>query len=182
MNLADKHILYGVTGGIAAYKAALLVRLFKKAGADVRVVMTASATQFITPLTMGTLSENPVGLDMFQQQPIHDVRHIRWADWADLALIAPATANTIGKIANGIADDLLSSMVLAIQCPLIIAPAMHHQMWAHPAVQRNLETLKQFGYLMIEPGQGALASGDTGVGRMQDPEAIFQFIQALDIP
>jgi len=179
MILQQKKILLGVTGGIAAYKSAFLVRLLKKAEAEVRVVMTESAQKFITPLTLSTLSESPVGLDMFVQPPIYEVRHISWADWADAALIAPATANILGKIANGIADDLLSSLVLALQCPIIIAPAMHTQMWTHPAVQKNVQTLKSYGYHFIEPGSGDLASGDVGVGRMQDPEAIVSFIEEL---
>ena len=179
MNLESKHIVLGVSGGIAAYKSAYLIRLFKKAGADVRVVMTENAQKFITPLTLSTLAENPVGLDMFEQPPIHEVRHIRWADWAEIAVIAPATATIIGKIANGIADDLLSSMVLALQCPVVIAPAMHHQMWSHPAVGNNVKTLKSFGYHIIEPAQGELASGDTGTGRMQEPETILHYIQNI---
>jgi phosphopantothenoylcysteine decarboxylase/phosphopantothenate--cysteine ligase len=179
MQLQDKNILLGVTGGIAAYKAALIVRLLRKQSANVRVVMTASAQEFITPLTLATLSENEVGLDLFHQRPLHEVRHIHWAEWAQLALIAPATANLLGKAANGLADDLLSNLLLALQCPVILAPAMHHQMWAHPAVQSNLATLRGYGYHIIEPGEGELASGDVGVGRMREPEAIVQFLLEL---
>jgi phosphopantothenoylcysteine decarboxylase / phosphopantothenate---cysteine ligase len=179
MALKDKKILLGVTGGIAAYKAAPLIRLLKKEQADVRVVMTNSAQKFITPLTLGILSENPVATEMFDAATRNEVRHISWADWAELALVAPATANIIGKSANGIADDLLSSIILALQCPVVFAPAMHHQMWTHPAVQRNIETLKSFGYKIIEPDKGELASGDIGVGRMQEPETIVEFIKQL---
>ncbi len=177
MKLESKNILLGVTGGIAAYKSVTLVRLLKKEGSKVRVVMTKSAQQFITPLTMASLSENPTATDMFDPAVQHEIGHITWPEWADLALIAPATANIIGKAANGIADDLLSSMILAMQCPVIFAPAMHHQMWSHPAVQRNLETLRGFGYAIIEPATGELASGDTGVGRMRAPEEIITFLE-----
>ncbi len=179
MELNGKNILLGVTGGIAAYKTAYLVRYLKKEHADVRVVMTECAREFITPLTLSTLSGNPVACEMFDPSSRHEVQHIRWADWADLALIAPATANMIGKVANGIADDLLSSMVLALQCPVVFAPAMHTQMWTHPAVQRNIETLRGFGYRIVEPGSGDLASGDVGVGRMREPEEIVAFVKAL---
>ncbi|RJP32552.1 MAG: hypothetical protein C4527_05865 [Candidatus Omnitrophota bacterium] len=179
MNLASKHILVGITGGIAAYKSAILVRLLKKANAEVRVVMTQAAQKFVAPLTLAALSENPVGVDLFDQPPQHEIRHIAWADWADLAIIAPATANIIGKAAGGIADDLLSGMILALQCPLVFAPAMHHQMWSHPAVQRNVALLKQYGYHIVEPGTGDLASGDVGVGRMREPEDILAFVTNL---
>ncbi len=179
MELNGKNVLLGITGGIAAYKATYLVRFLKKEGADVRVVMTEHAQQFITPLTLSSLSENPVATEMFESSTRQEIRHIRWADWAELALIAPATANIIGKAANGIADDLLSSMILALQCPLIFAPAMHYQMWSHPAVQRNIQTLRSFGYSIIEPGTGELASGDTGMGRMQEPADILAFLKTL---
>ncbi len=179
MNLDSKNVLVGVTGGIAAYKSAILVRSLKKANAEVRVVMTKAAQEFLTPLTMASLSENQVGLDMFQQPPIHEIRHISWADWSELAILAPATANIIGKAANGIADDLLSSLLLALECPVVFAPAMHRQMWAHPAVQRNIETLRSYGYHIVEPVAGELASGDMGVGRMSEPDEILQFIQDL---
>jgi len=128
---------------------------------------------------MAALSQNPVGLDMFAQPPIHEVRHIAWAEWADLAVIAPATANCLAKAAAGLADDLLSTTILSLECPLIIAPAMHRQMWAHPATQRNIETLRSFGYRIIEPAVGELASGDVGAGRMREPEEIFDFIAQL---
>lgn len=179
MELSGKNILLGVTGGIAAYKAAYIIRLLKKENADVRVIMTKNAQEFITPLTLSTLSENPVSTDTFEASAHHEVRHIRWADWAEFALIAPATANIIGKAANGIADDMLSSTILALQCPLAFAPAMHRQMWAHPAVQRNIQTLRSYGYHMIEPGSGELASGDVGVGRMREPEEIVEFLRQL---
>lgn len=179
MIVSEKNILVGVTGGIAAYKSAILVRLLKKSMADVKVIMTESAQKFITPLTLSTLSENPVGLDMFDQPPIHEIRHIAWAEWADIAVIAPATANCLAKAAVGLADDLLSSIILSLECPLVFAPAMHRQMWAHPAVQANVETLKSYGYHIIEPGSGELASGDVGVGRMREPEEIIEYIESL---
>ncbi|HQH70710.1 MAG TPA: bifunctional phosphopantothenoylcysteine decarboxylase/phosphopantothenate--cysteine ligase CoaBC [bacterium] len=179
MNLKSKKILLGVTGGIAAYKTAIVVRLLKKAGAEVRVVLTRSAEEFITPLTLAALSEHPVGTDLFEPAARHEIQHIHWAEWADLALIAPATANIIGKAANGIADDLLSSLILALQCPVVFAPAMHHQMWSHPAVQRNMEILRGYGYRIIEPGEGDLASGDVGIGRMREPEEMVAFLKAL---
>lgn len=179
MELNHKHILVGVTGGIAAYKTATLVRLLKKQAAEVRVIMTSAAEKFITPLTMATLSENEVGRELFDQLPLHDVRHIHWAEWADLVVVAPATANTLAKIANGLADDLLSSTLLAVQCPLVMAPAMHHQMWTHPATQRNIETLKGDGVHIIPPAEGDLASGDVGPGRMPEPDGIIKYLQAV---
>ncbi|MBN2328721.1 MAG: hypothetical protein JXR73_16385 [Candidatus Omnitrophica bacterium] len=179
MEIGGKRILFGVTGGIAAYKAPLVVRLLKKEGAEVRVVMTENALEFVTPLVLSTVSENPVAVNMFDPSARQEVRHIRWADWAELALIAPATANILGKAAHGIADDLLSSVILALQCPLIFAPAMHYQMWSHPAVQRNTRILREFGYQIIEPGTGDLASGDAGVGRMREPEEIVDFLKGL---
>lgn len=179
MKLNDCNVLLGVTGGIAAYKSASLVRLFRKRNAQVRVILTRSAEEFITPMTMAALSENEVGREMFGQAPLHEIRHIHWAEWANLAIVAPATANIMGKLANGIADDLLSSTLLAVQCPLVMAPAMHHQMWGHPAVKRNVETLKNDGVLICPPGEGDLASGDVGPGRMAEPEEIIQFIESL---
>ncbi|MBD3268112.1 hypothetical protein GF373_15720 [bacterium] len=179
MKLEGKKLLLGVTGGIAAYKTPNLVRLAKKSGADVRVVMTESAQKFITPLTLATVSENCVGLELFDQPPMDEVRHIQWADWSDLAIIAPATANILAKMANGLADDLLSSLILALQCPLIVVPAMHHQMWSHPAVQKNMDVVRSYGYHIVEPARGELASGDVGMGRMQEPEEILAFIEDL---
>lgn len=179
VKLESKHVLVGISGGIAAYKTAYLVRLLKKQSAEVRVVMTDHAKQFITPLTMATVSENPVAADMFEKERMHEVPHISWAEWSDLAIIAPATANIIGKAANGIADDMLSSMILALQCPVIFAPAMHHQMWSHPAVQRNIETLISFGYKIVYPDEGELASGDIGIGRMREPQEIVDCVLAL---
>lgn len=180
MELKEKRILLGVSGGIAAYKAANLVRLLRKQGAEIRVILTASAQKFITPLTMATLSEHEVGLDMFDQRPLYEIRHIHWADWAELTVIAPATGNILAKAAHGLADDLLSTTLLSLQCPLVFAPAMHHQMWAHPATQRNLETLREYGYRIIEPAKGELASGDVGMGRMREPEEIVAYLREME--
>ncbi len=179
--LEGKKIIVGVTGGISAYKTCYVVRGLKKLGADVKVVMTPSATQFITPLTFSTLSGNEVIVDMFPKSTTEDTnigtRHIDLALWADLMLIAPASANTIAKIAHGIADNFLTSLVLAIRCPLILAPAMDVDMYLNEATQRNLKTLKELGYLIIEPEEGELASGLVGIGRMAEPEKIIEFVQ-----
>lgn len=179
MQLESKNILLGISGGIAAYKSATLTRLLRKESAQVKIAMTESAQKFITPHTLSVLSEHPVGLDFWDEPPTAAVRHIEMADWADLAVIAPATANIIAKAACGIADDLLSAIILTLQCPVVIAPAMHHQMWSHPAVQRNVETIKGYGYLIIEPAEGDLASGDVGIGRMREPEELLAFIKRL---
>ena len=136
----DLHIVIGITGGIAAYKSLSLIRLFKKAGAEVKVVATPHALEFVTPLTLQTLSQNPVYSDLFQTAEKVDVEHISLAEWADAVVVAPATANIIGKFANGIADDALSTMLLACTCPVFMAPAMNKNMLAHPAVQENLCT------------------------------------------
>ena len=165
------NIILGVTGGIAAYKSAELVRLLVKQGHEVRCIMTEHAQQFITPLTLQTLSGNPVYCDMFalQENPQWQVEHIGLARWADCFLIAPATANFIGKVAQGLADDLLSTCVLAAAAPVYFAPAMNDQMYANALVQRNMAMLKEAGYHMIEPEEGQLACGTSGKGRMAEP-------------
>ncbi|MBQ7489281.1 MAG: bifunctional phosphopantothenoylcysteine decarboxylase/phosphopantothenate--cysteine ligase CoaBC [Bacteroidales bacterium] len=173
----DLHIVIGITGGIAAYKSLSLIRLFKKAGADVKVVVTPHALEFVTPLTLQTLSQNPVYSDMFATTEKVDVAHISLAEWADAVVVAPATANIIGKYANGIADDALSTMLLACTCPVFFAPAMNKNMLAHPAVQENLQTLQQRGVHLIGPDAGFLACGTTGEGRMKEPEEIFTTVQ-----
>ncbi len=176
-----KKIIVGVTGGISAYKTCYVIRGLKKLGADVRVVMTPSATQFVTPLTFSALSGNEVIVDMFPKTTSEGTnigtRHIELALWADLVLIAPASANTIAKIAHGIADNFLTSLVLAIRCPLILAPAMDVDMYLNEVTQRNLKILKELGYLIIDPEEGELASGLYGVGRMAEPEKIIEFIK-----
>jgi phosphopantothenoylcysteine decarboxylase/phosphopantothenate--cysteine ligase len=179
MDLNGKHVVLGVSGGISAYKSATLCRLLVKSGADVRVVMTKNATEFVGPLTFETLSGHVVGLDMFGPRKSDGVVHIEWAEWADLAVIAPATANIIAKTATGIADDLLSTLLLAVQCPVVFTPAMHHQMWGNSIVQRNVTTLGDLGYHIVPPNEGALASGGTGPGRLPEPEEIMDFIQNI---
>ena len=170
------NVLIGVTGSIAAYKACELVRLFVKAGDDVRVVMTAAAQRFVTPLTLQTLSRNPVGTDMFG--PVEEWRpeHIAFAA-ADVVAVAPATANVIAKMAHGIADDLLSATLLATRAPIVLAPAMNEGMWANPATQANLAVLKGRGVKVVEPDEGALACGTDGKGRFAAPGAIFEIVR-----
>jgi phosphopantothenoylcysteine decarboxylase / phosphopantothenate---cysteine ligase len=176
--LAGKTIVVGVTGGIAAYKAAELVRLLVKDGAFVRVIMTKNAQEFITPLTLQTLSGNPVATETFNLTQESEIGHIRLADTADLILIAPASADVIGKLAHGIADDLLTTVLLATMAPVLVAPAMNVHMYAHPAVQENIRILAQRGYRFVEPGEGFLACGYEGKGRLADPEDIVEEARA----
>lgn len=174
--MEGKHIVIGITGGIAAYKTMFLIRLFKSNGYDVRVVATRSALQFVTPLTIETLSQNKLYSELFDPTEHRDVQHISMADWADCVVVAPATANIIGKYACGIADDALSTMLLACQKPIFIAPAMNDKMFTEPTVQHNIELLRQKGCHIIEPQSGFLACGSTGTGRMEEPEKIFTII------
>lgn len=178
-NLRGRHILLGITGSIAAYKAAVLCRLLKTAGADVRVVMTPLAKQFITPLTMATLSKNPILVEFFNPENGAWNSHISLGEWADCYLIAPATANTLAKMASGIADNLLLTTYLSSRCPVAVAPAMDLDMYAHPATQTNLATLRNRGVQIIEPAEGELASGLSGKGRMAEPDTIVGFIGDL---
>ena len=164
--------MLGITGGIAAYKCASLVREFVKRGAEVKVVMTPLAKQFITPLTMATLSKNPILVDFFNPENGEWNSHVNLGMWADVYLIAPATANTIGKMANGVADNLLLTSYLSAKCPVFFAPAMDLDMYKHPAVQKNIATLISYGNHVIEPGTGFLASGLEGKGRMAEPSDI----------
>ncbi|MCW3490904.1 bifunctional phosphopantothenoylcysteine decarboxylase/phosphopantothenate--cysteine ligase CoaBC [Dethiobacter alkaliphilus] len=180
--LSGKTIILGVTGGIAAYKAAELCRLFVKAGANVRVVMTDSAKQFVTPLTFQTVSGNRVYDDLFTASQLYSVEHVGLAQNADLFVIAPATANCIGKAAAGIADDLLTTTVLAATCPVIFAPAMNTQMYENTITQQNIAKLIEAGYHFAEPEAGELACGDSGRGRMASPAAIFNQACALLAP
>ncbi|MBP1904496.1 phosphopantothenoylcysteine decarboxylase/phosphopantothenate--cysteine ligase [Paenibacillus turicensis] len=175
--LTGKKILLGVTGGIAAFKAAALCSQLVKKGAEVQVIMTKSATEFITPLTMQALSKNPVYHDTFDEKNPRTIAHINLADWADLVLIAPATANIIGKMTAGLADDMLSTTLLATEAPIMLAPAMNVHMYAHPAVMRNMSELVSRGVMMIEPGEGLLACGYTGKGRLEEPETIIQVVE-----
>jgi phosphopantothenoylcysteine decarboxylase/phosphopantothenate--cysteine ligase len=172
--LTDKRVVVGVTGGIAAYKAAELVRLLAGAGAKVRVMMTRNATEFITPLTLQALSLNPVATDTFSLTQESEIGHIRLADTADAIVIAPATANAIAKAASGIADDIVTTVLLAAQCPVAFAPAMNVHMYAHPTVADNLAKLRARGVTIIEPGSGALACGYEGQGRLADPGVIVE--------
>lgn len=170
--LKGKKILVGVTGGIAAYKTAGIVRLFIKEGAEVKVIMTAHAKEFITPLTLSTLSKNPVLTEFYNPENGDWNNHVDLGLWADLFLIAPATANTMAKMAAGMADNLLLTTYLSARCPVFIAPAMDSDMLKHPATIINMETLKAFGNIILEPSVGELASGLEGKGRMVEPEAI----------
>jgi phosphopantothenoylcysteine decarboxylase/phosphopantothenate--cysteine ligase len=172
--LTGKNVLLGVTGGIGAYKAAYLVRELQREGALVSVVMTESASRFISPLTMETLSGFPVGLDMFSLTEERAIGHIDRAGWADVFVVAPATANYLGKAASGIADDLLTTINLAVTCPVVLAPAMNSRMWDHPAVKKNLETLVQRDAHVVPPGEGELACGEVGYGRLAEPERILE--------
>jgi len=179
MKLKGKHILLGITGSIAAYKAAILVRLLVKEGAEVKVVMTKLAKEFITPLTMATLSKNPILVDFFDPENGQWNSHVDLGMWADLYLIAPATANTMGKMANGVADNLLITSYLSAKCPVMIAPAMDLDMYKHKANLKNIEILKSYGNTIIEPASGELASGLSGKGRMEEPEVIVEKVIEL---
>jgi phosphopantothenoylcysteine decarboxylase/phosphopantothenate--cysteine ligase len=172
-------IVLGVSGGIACYKAVELVRLLVKDGLSVQVIMTRGAMEFVTPLTFQTLSSNPVATDTFSLTQESQIGHINLADAAELFVIAPATANIIGKIANGIADDLLTTVVMATQAPLLLAPAMNIHMYANPIVQENLRKLSRVGYHLLEPAEGFLACGYEGKGRLPEPEKIAEEIHRL---
>jgi phosphopantothenoylcysteine decarboxylase/phosphopantothenate--cysteine ligase len=174
--LQGKQIVLGVTGGIAAYKAVELLRLLTKAGATVRVIMTKEATEFVAPLTFQTLSMNPVYTELFSLISERDIGHIALADRADLMVIAPATANIVGKIASGIADDLLSTTVMATKAPVLIAPAMNVNMYQSPIYRENVEKLKKHGFHFVEPVKGILACGWEGEGKLQEPQFIFEEI------
>ena len=180
--LFGKNILLGISGGIAAYKSAELVRLFSKKGAKVRVCMTASAQQFITPLTMQALSGHQVHTDLLDPQAELGMGHIELARWADAIVIAPATANTLAKITYGLADDLLTTVCLASKAPLAIAPAMNQQMWHNATTQHNVQTLQQRGVQVFGPAAGEQACGDVGFGRMLEPEQILSATEQLFAP
>jgi len=166
--LVGRRILLGVTGGIAAYKACILVRLLRLRGASVRVVMTRSAERFVGPATFAALSDHRVYTDLWEEPGV--VLHVRLAHEADVAVVAPATANVMAKLAQGIADDLLTSTLLEATCPMVIAPAMHSGMWEHPATQANVAALAERGARIVGPAAGSLAAGDEGIGRMTEPE------------
>ncbi|KNF08736.1 putative coenzyme A biosynthesis bifunctional protein CoaBC [Gottschalkia purinilytica] len=174
--LKDKSIVLGVTGGIAVYKAVDVVSRLKKLGADVNVIMTNSATKFVTPLTFQSLSQNYVVTDMFEEPKTWDIEHISLASKADLFLVAPATANIIGKVANGIADDMLSTTIMATQAKVVFVPAMNTNMYNNPVFKKNVEELKKLGYEFIEPGYGRLACGVYGQGKMAEPIDIVDYV------
>lgn len=179
MSIKDKTIVLGVTGGIAVYKAAELTRLLIKAGANVHVVMTKGAAEFVAPLTFQTLSKNPVHTEMFNLTQEAEVGHISLADSADLFVIAPATANIIGKIVTGIADDLLTTSVMATRAPVLLAPAMNCNMYDNPIVQGNMKRLKGYGYHFIDSETGELACGYEGKGRMAEPSDIMEEVETI---
>ena len=173
--LSGRRLLLGVTGGIAAYKTAELIRLFKKAGAEVRVVMTPSATKFVTPLTLGTLAESEVHIEIFPENEAGSwTRHVALGLWADLFLVAPLTAQTLAKLVDGACDSMLTAVALTARCPMMVCPAMDHDMYVHPAVRSNLDTLAQRGVTVMEAEHGELASGLVGQGRLPAPESIFE--------
>ncbi|MCL2377444.1 MAG: bifunctional phosphopantothenoylcysteine decarboxylase/phosphopantothenate--cysteine ligase CoaBC [Defluviitaleaceae bacterium] len=174
-----KNIVLGITGSIAAYKGAEIANLLKKDGNSVHVIMTAAATKFITPLTLQSLTKNKVYVDMFEEIAYEDVRHISLAQRADIFVIAPASANIIGKIANGIADDMLSTVVMATRAPVLICPAMNTAMYENPIVQGNMDKLAGLGYHFVQPRESLLACGDVGRGAMAEPGTIVQEINRL---
>lgn len=175
MKLKSKHILLGVTGSIAAYKSAFLARLLVKEGAEVRIIMTDSSKSFIAPVTLSTLSKNPVLSDFYDHKGSWN-NHVDLGLWADAFIIAPASANTIAKMANGICDNFLSATYLSARCPVYFAPAMDVDMFRHPAVKANIEKLISFGNILIDAEEGELASGLEGKGRMAEPENILNVI------
>lgn len=175
--LKGKNIILGITGSIAAYKSATLIRLLVKAGASVKVVITPYGKEFITPVTLATLSKNTVLCDFFHHDDGSWNSHIDLGIWADLMLIAPASANTMAKMANGICDNLLLTTYLSARCPVMIAPAMDMDMFSHPATLRNIETLRSYGNIIVEPASGELASGLEGKGRMEEPEKILKVVE-----
>ncbi|MGG5253003.1 bifunctional phosphopantothenoylcysteine decarboxylase/phosphopantothenate--cysteine ligase CoaBC [Neobacillus sp. SM06] len=174
--IANKKILLGVTGGIAAYKAAALTSKLVQAGAEVKVILSESAVKFVAPLTFQALSRNDVYVDTFEEKNPHVIAHIDLADWPDLVIIAPATANTIAKLAHGLADNMLTATILATNAPIWIAPAMNVHMYDHPGVKKNLAVLAEYGYRFIEPNEGFLACGYIGKGRLEEPEKIVTLV------
>ncbi|SKB28166.1 phosphopantothenoylcysteine decarboxylase / phosphopantothenate--cysteine ligase [Acetoanaerobium noterae] len=175
----SKTVVLGVSGGIAAYKACDVVSRLRKENVQVNVIMTKHATEFVSALTFQSISQNPVAVEMFEPVTNWDIEHISLAKKADIFLIAPATANVIGKIANGIADDMLSTTVMATKAPVVIAPAMNTNMYENPVTQANIQKLKDLGYIFIEPGYGRLACGDLGPGKLAEPDLIVENIKFL---
>lgn len=175
--MKNKHIIVGVSGGIAAYKAVEVVSRLRKLGAEVKVVMTENATKFVSPMTFGEISGHPVAVKMFEDVHDWNVEHIALATWADAYVVAPATANVIGKIASGIADDMLTTQIMATQAPVFLCPAMNTNMYLNPITQRNMNTLRQLGYHILEAASGSLACGTSGIGRLQEPVDIVKWLQ-----
>lgn len=181
--IKKRRILLGISGGIAAYKAAELTRLLIKAGADVQVVMTRGAQAFITPLTLQALSGRPVRTGLFDADAEHAMGHIELARWAELVVIAPASADMMARLTHGLADDLLATLCLATTAPLLLAPAMNQQMWQHPATQSNAQLLTQRGTLLLGPAEGEQACGENGPGRMLEPQVLTEnIVQFLNSP
>ncbi len=172
----NKCVVIGVSGGVAVYKALEVISRLRKKDIEVRVIMTESAQKFVTPLSFQSLSQNMVTTDMFDEPKAWEIQHISLAKKADLMLVLPATANIIGKVANGIADDMLSTTIMATKAPVVFAPAMNTNMYENPIVQNNIEKLKSFGYEFIEPASGRLACGDVGAGKLADVEDIYEFV------
>jgi phosphopantothenoylcysteine decarboxylase/phosphopantothenate--cysteine ligase len=180
ISLKGRKLLLGVSGGIAAYKTAELVRLFKKSGAEVQVLMTRNAARFITPLTLGTLSEREVLTEIFPENETGSwTKHVSLGLWGDVYVIAPATADTLAKLANGFCDSMLTAVALAARCPILVCPSMDVDMYRHPAVRKNLDRLREMGYEVMEAAYGPLASGLVGEGRMPEPFDIFARVEAL---
>ena len=177
--LKDAHVAVGVTGSIAAYKCCELVSRLKQSGEQVRVIMTQSARKLVGEITFSTLSGNPVAIDMFPENPQFSMPHISIADWADIVVIAPATANIIGKTTAGIADDLLSTILMAVDCPVIFAPAMNSKMFENRVLQRNIQKLKDLGHSIVDPDSGYLACGYQGKGRLASTDKILENIQDI---
>lgn len=177
--LSGRRVLLGVCGGIAAYKAPELVRQLAQRGAEVEVVMTPAAGRFVTPLTLQVVSGRPVLSNLFDTSEGAEVRHVAAARAADLAVVAPATANVLGKLAHGIADDPVSTVLLAVTAPTLLAPAMNDAMWQHPAVADSVARLVSWGYRLVGPEEGFLAEGHSGIGRMSEPEAIAEALAEL---
>jgi len=177
VRMHNKKILLCVSGGIAVYKAVALVSKLSQAGANVKVIMTQSAQQFVTPLSFQVMSKNDVYIDTFDEKDSSVIAHINLADWADLVIVAPATANVLGKLANGIADDMVTTTLLATTSQVWLAPAMNVHMYDHPAVKRNIAQLAEDGYRFIEPSEGFLACGYVGKGRLEEPEKITELVK-----
>lgn len=175
----NKNILIGVTGGISAYKVCDIISSLKHRGANINVIMTRNATKFITPLTLETLSKNKVYVEMFDDEYSEEVKHISLAKKADIVLIAPCSANVLGKLANGIADDMLTTTVIATKAKVVIAPAMNDNMYSNPIVLDNIEKLKRFGYEFIEPDTGNLACGYVGKGKLAKKETIIEYLGSI---